>query len=589
MATVKNPNADKTKIRELRKLFQQCKRPLIWVGLFSLASNVLMLALPIYSLQVLDRVINSFNMDTLIFLSLVVVASIGFYGFFTGIRSTVLSRLSDWLVAQLSPRLMSVAVENSAVGLPASAGQFQRELSNLKNFISGQGVTSLLDAPWSIIFILTIYLINPVLGFIALMGAFLLLGFGVVVELSTKKPINDATELTNRSMLFAESSSRNAEAIEAMGMLPTLTNLWNAQTRHVQDLTMQASDRSNTLVSLSRFLRLTLQVATTGMGAWLALHNELTVGAMIASSILMGRALAPFEAAIGIWKQWIQARDAYHRIDSVLTEVPRMRGTMKMPEPGGTLTVEQLVYKPPRSGNPIIKGVAFSLKAHESLGLIGPSAAGKSTLAKLLMGILPPTAGSVRLDGVDIFHWNRADLGQYVGYLPQSVELFPGTIRDNIARMEPGAKDEDVIAAAKFAGCHEMILRLPQGYETEFSQQLLSLSPGQRQRIGLARALYKNPSFVVLDEPNTNLDGEGEVALRETIQRMQKAGITFVLVAHKPSIVTHVDKILMLQDGVIKDFGSRDAVLAKYTGSSNPSAARKGKTAKLVKPEAIEE
>ena len=579
MAITKNSNTDKTKERELGKLIREAKRPLWWVAIFSFAANMLMLIMPIYTLQVLDRVIMSFNFNTLVMLTIVALGGLVFYAIFSGIRSVVLARLSDWLQTVLSPRLMAVAVENSAIGVPASASQFQRELGNLRAFIAGQGVSSLFDAPWSIIFIITIYLINPLLGLLSLVGAIMLLGFGVAVELSTKKPVDDATELSNRNMQFAEATSRNADAVEAMGMLPTISELWKAQSERMQELTSLAGNRSNLLVSMSRFVRMSLQIGIIGIGAWLALHNELTVGGMIGASILMGRALAPFESAIGTWKQLIQARDSYHRIDAALTDVPNLRGTMEMPEPGGTLTVEQLMYKPPNGANAIIKNISFSLKAHESLGLIGPSAAGKSTLARLLMGILPPSHGSVRLDGVDIFHWNRSDLGKYVGYLPQNVELFPGTIRSNIARMEADPNDEEVIAAAKFAGCHEMILRLPQGYETEFSPAMLSLSPGQRQRVGLARALYKKPSFVVLDEPNINLDGEGEMALREAIIRMRDAGITFILVAHKPSIVTHVDKILMLQDGMIKDFGPRDEVLGKYT---QPAPA-KGKAQKPKK------
>lgn len=574
---VAGAHKDKAQERELGKLLKQAKRPFIWVGVFSLAANVLMLSLPLYSLQVLDRVIMSANMNTLIMLTIVALACLLFYGLFTAVRGAVLARISEWLHSTLSPRLMAMAVENSAIGVPTSAGQYQRELMSIRAFVGGQGITTLFDAPWSIIFIIIIYLINPILGLLSLVGAILLVLFGVVVELSTKKPIDTANELNMRNLQFVEATSRNAEAVEAMGMLSTLKGLWAEHNERSQSLNALAGDRSNLLYALSRFLRMSLQIGVIGVGAWLALHNELTVGAMIGASILTGRALAPFEGAIATWKQMIGARDSYHRLDAALTEKPHLRGTMEMPEPGGTLTVEKLVYTPPRSGRPpIIKGIGFSLKANESLGLIGPSAAGKSTLARLLMGILPPTGGSVRLDGVDIFHWNRDDLGKYVGYLPQNVELFPATIRQNIARMEPDATDADVIAAAKYAGCHEMILRLPQGYETEFSPNNLSLSPGQRQRIGLARALYKNPSFVVLDEPNANLDGEGELALRETIMRMKQQGITFVLVAHKPSIVSHVDKILMLQEGTIKDFGPREEVLGKYTraGAAQNAAAQ---------------
>lgn len=565
---VHNPNKDKAKEGELSKLLRQARIPFFWVGVFSLAANILMLAMPLYTLQVLDRVMSSYNLNTLLMLTLVTVGCLVFFGLFTAVRGAVLARIGDWLQLRLSSHLMKVAIENAALGVPVSASQFQRELANIKNFITGNGLTSLCDAPWSVVFVLVIYLINPLLGSLALMGAFMLVAFGVVVELSTKTPSQRANEFNLRNYQFVEAASRNAEAVEAMGMLGVLTKRWQENDREVQNLMEVANSRSNTLLAISRVMRLLLQIGIMGIGGLLAIQGELTVGSMIGASIIMGRALAPFEAAIATWKQWIAARDSYHRLESVLSDIPRVRGTMEMPAPGGTLAVEGLIYTPPKGTLPILKGIQFQLKAGESLGLIGPSAAGKSTMARLIMGILPPTMGSVRLDGVDIFHWNRQDLGQYVGYLPQDVELFPGTIKDNIARMDTEASDAAVIEAAQYAGCHDMILRLPQGYETPFSLENLSLSPGQRQRIGLARALYGNPSFVVLDEPNSNLDGEGELALQQTILRMKQRGITFVLVAHKPSIVSHVDKILMLQAGVMKDFGAREQVLSKYTKSS---------------------
>lgn len=567
---------DPAKEGQLKQLLRQARVPFLWVAVFSFASNMLMLALPLYSLQVLDRVMSSYSFNTLLMLTILTVGFFIFYAIFIALRTNVLTAVGDWLHQVLSPRLMSLAVENSAIGLPASASQFQREIMNIRGFITGNGITTLFDAPFSIIFILLIYLINPVLGFLALAGAGMLLLFAVLVEMTTKKPLDRSNEIMMRNLQFAEMTSRNAEAVEAMGMLPTLARLWKQKNDEAAEPLALAGGRSNLLLSLSRFLRMFLQIAITGVGAWLALQGEVTIGAVIGASIIAGRALAPFEGAIAIWKQWVQARDSYHRIESSLSDLPRLRGTMAMPAPGGVLRVENLVYSPARSNTPILRGIQFDLAAHESLGLIGPSAAGKSTLARLLMGILPPSHGSVRLDGVDIFHWNRADLGQYVGYLPQDVELFPGTIKDNIARMDPDADPMKVIEAAQFAGCHEMILKLPQGYETEFSQNMLSLSPGQRQRIGLARALYGNPSFVVLDEPNSNLDGEGEISLQKAILRMKQAGITFVLVAHKPSIVSHVDKILMLQDGMMKDFGPREAVLKKYTRPLSGGAAIPG-------------
>lgn len=555
------------------ELLRQAQTPFRWAMVFSFASNVLLLALPMYSLQVLDRVMSSYNLNTLLMLTILTVGCFIFNSLFMALKNAIFNQVGEWLQLTLSPRLMGIAVENAAIGVPVNASQFQRELANIKNFITSAPLATLMDAPFSIIFLLVIYMINPILGVVTLGGAGLLLIFGVVIEYATKKPVDESNALMNKTLQFADISTRNAEAVEAMGMLPTLLHQWEKDSRKMLNLANIAQGRSNLLNSLSRLLRMLMQVAITGLGAWLALQNEITMGHVIAASIISGRALAPFEAAIGLWKQWIVTRDSFHKLESLLSDIPRMRGTMAMPAPGGKLRVENLVYTPPRSNLPILKGINFELNAHESLGLIGPSAAGKSTLARLLMGILPTNMGSVRLDGVDLFHWNRADLGQYVGYLPQDVELFHGTIKDNIARMQPDADPAKVIAAAQFAGCHEMILRLPQGYETEFSPQMLSLSPGQRQRIGLARALYNNPSFVVLDEPNSNLDGEGEIALQQAILRMKQAGITFVLVAHKPSIVGHVDKILMLEAGMMKDFGPRDAVLKKYTRPLNAGSA----------------
>jgi PrtD family type I secretion system ABC transporter len=563
MARILQPSRDTAKLGQLRQLLQQAKVPFIWIGVFSFASNVLMLALPLYSLQVMDRVMSSYSVTTLLMLSVITFACFIFYGIFTAFRTSVLSAVSEWLQIVLSPRLVKLAVENSAVGIPTGASQFQRELVNLRSFITG-GLVTLCELPFSLLFLLVIYMINPVLGFVTLIGAILLVLFGLAVEFTTKKEMNRANELSLRNLQFADVTSRNAEAVEAMGMLDIIIQQWQQRSKEVSEITAVTNGRANIFQTLSRIIRMILQVAITGIGAYLALKGEITMGNTIAASIIAGRALGPFEAALGLWKQWVAARDSYHRIESALSDIPRMRGTMPMPAPGGKLVVENLYYTPPRGSAAILRGIQFELNAHESLGLIGPSAAGKSTLARLLMGILPASNGSVRLDGVDIFQWNRQDLGQYVGYLPQDVELFHGTIKDNIARMDSEADSAKVIAAAQFAGCHEMILRLPRGYETEFSHQMLSLSPGQRQRIGLARALYNNPTFVVLDEPNSNLDGEGEIALQQAIYRMKQAGITFVLVAHKPSIVQHVDKILMLREGVMKDFGARDTVLKKY-------------------------
>lgn len=552
----------------LAKLFRQTHRAMLYAFLFSFCINLIMLLLPIYSLQVLDRVISSHSYETLIVLTIIAVVGFIFYGVFTLARSYTLTGITEWLDVKLAPDLLKLSVVKSSLGALSAAGQNQRDLGAIKNFIQG-GVSVLMDAPWSILFVFVIYMINPVLGFLSIIGAALLIGSALINEFITKGPLERAQENSIQSMQIAEIAGRNAEAIEAMGMMGNTINNWSVHNDKGLELQNQAGKRAHMIQSISRSLRMIVQIAVTGIGAYLVLNNELTVGGMIASSILVGRALAPFEGAIGVWKLFINARDAYHRLDDVMTTTPNMRGSMSLPRPQGRLTAETVFFQPP-GGNAILKNINFVLEPGESLGIIGPSAAGKSTLAKQIIGILPPTHGSMRLDGAETFKWNREDLGQYVGYMPQNVDLFNGSIKDNIARMDMQATAEDVIEAAQFAGCHEMILRLPNGYETEFMQGNLSLSPGQRQRIGLARALYKRPQFVVLDEPNGNLDGEGERALINALVRMKQAAMTFVVVAHRPSIVGSVDKILMLRGGVVEAFGPRDEVLKNYVPQRKP-------------------
>lgn len=559
----------------LRPLMLRTRRAFVYVGLFSLCLNILMLGLPLYSLQVLDRVMSSHNLNTLIMLTILAGGAFVFFGIFTAVRAFILSRIGEWLEVQLAPLLLASAVSKSSLGIPVSAGQHHRDLVTIKNFIAGTGITTLFDAPWAIIFLLVIYFINPVLGFITLVGAVLLIGFAVITELATKKPLEEANKVLIKGYTISDTASRNAEAIEAMGMLPNIISNWKVHNTRNLELQSIASSRSTLLMCISRIIRLSLQIAVVGAGAFLALQNDMTMGGMIAASILAGRALAPFEAAIAVWKGLLSARDAYSRLEKNVTALPDMRSSMELPPPTGRLEVENLVYRVPTGELPIIKGISFQLNAGQSLGIIGPSAAGKSTLAKLIIGVLPPSHGAVRLDGMDVFKWNREQLGKHVGYMPQDVELFNGTVKDNIARMEMDAPPEKVIHAAQRAGVHEMILRLPKGYDTEFSTTNISLSPGQRQRIGLARALYGDPKFIVLDEPNGNLDGDGEKALVQALFRLKQDGLTFVVVAHRPSIVSSVDMVMMLRDGQIESFGPREDVLRKYTATPAATVQKK--------------
>lgn len=556
---------------------QRMRRTLWYVLIFSLCTNLLLLALPIYSLQVLDRVISSASIETLIYLTAIVVAAFLFYGLFCLIRSSILTRMGEWLDSQVSAKLLALGVTQNAAGNPIQASRHLRDVQSIKGFLTGTGVTSLFDAPWSVVYLFIIYLVNPLLGLIALIGGGVLLVMAVLNELLTRKPYAMAGRVQSRTMEMADSASRNAEAIEAMGMMGNIRRRWSEENDRAQEVLTKASGRVNIIQNLSRVTRMLIQVAIIGVGGYLAIHAEITTGGMIAASILSGRALAPFEAAIGLWKSLLAARDAYERLEKTIQHFPHTRGDVELPVPEGRLTLEQVVFAP-AGQKPIIKGISLEISSGEMLGIIGPSAAGKSTLAKLMIGVLPTSAGAARLDGAEVFKWNRELLGPYVGYMPQQVELFHGTVLENIARMNPEAEHAAVIEAAQKAGVHEMILQLPEGYETVVRLGNATLSPGQRQRIGLARALYGNPRFIVLDEPNTSLDGDGENALLQALSAIRDSGVTCVVVAHKPSLVRHTDKILILHQGMVKEFGETRQVLSKYLAphASNVAGAAGG-------------
>lgn len=558
-----DPKAASAEQSFITEALHRTKRAMWYVLGFSLCSNLLLLALPIYSLQVLDRVISSASIPTLVYLTIIAMLAFAFYGIFNLVRSSILTEVGGWLDTRVSARLLSIGVQQNSVGSPTLASQHLRDLQSIKGFIAGNGITSLFDAPWSIIYILVIYMINPMLGIVSVFGGLLLFGFAILNEVLTRKPQAMANRVQIRVMEIADTCSRNAEAIEAMGMMANVREHWGKENARAQMLLNKATNRANLILNASRIFRMVLQIMIIGVGGWLAINNEITMGGMIASSILTGRALAPFEAAIGIWKGLIGARDSYQRLEKTVANFPKMRGDMELPNPEGHLSVENAVFAPPGS-KVILKGINFKLEPGEMLGIIGPSAAGKSTLAKLIVGILPPTQGAVRLDGAEIFKWNRDYLGKHVGYMPQNVDLFPGTVLENIARLEPNPDHRKVIEAAQIASVHEMILRLPDGYETQIRPGNATLSPGQRQRIGLARALYGRPSFLVLDEPNINLDGEGEQALLQALANIKKLGITTVLVAHRPTLVNNTSKIAIIQDGMLKEFGPTRQILGKY-------------------------
>lgn len=547
----------------LGTIMQSLKRTALYILFFSLAINFLSLMLPIYTLQVFDRVFTTRNIDTLIGLSALTVFALAFFGLLYAIRSAIIARVAEWMDHQLSIDLVKQAIHTASVDHTTTAGQPLREMQTLKQFMI-TGAPIIADAPWSILFVFVIYLIHPLIGFMALMGMLIFIAAAIVNEYVTKKTLMRANLANVQSQLGADLLSQNAQTIQAMGMLNGVIHHW----RKFYDESVRAQESAQrkgaVLQGITRATRMILQILVIGVGAFLVMEGSLSAGGLIASNILIARVLAPFEGLIGLWRQFTAARQSYSRLQHLFTHTPPAHGTTKLPTPRGGITVESLFFAP--KGKPaILRGISFQLHPGEALGVIGPSGAGKSTLAKCLVGIYPPNHGHIRLDGADVYQWLPEDFGQHVGYLPQQVELFQGTIKQNIARMQIEINDDAVILAAKRAQVHNLILQLPNGYDTLYHPGAGLLSPGQLQRVGLARALYGNPKLVVLDEPNNNLDGEGERALLHVITMLKKARITSVIVAHRPTILQAVDHIMALRNGMVDGFDSRENMMLRYS------------------------
>lgn len=546
---------------ELTQVLLKFRQAFVGVGIFSFFINLLYLAPSIYMLQVYDRVLASRNYMTLVVLTVVVV---GFYILMSVLefaRSRVLVRISSQLDVDLGSRVFTAAFEQRLKHGQINAGQALSDLTTVRQFLTGNGLFAFFDAPWAPIYIIVTFFFHPLLGVLSLVGALILFSLAWATEVATRKPLAEANAAGAAASTFASNNLRNAEVIEAMGMLSGLRKRWFDRQMKMLSLQAQASDRAGSISATTKFFRMTLQSLVLGLGAFLAIDNTITPGAMIAASILMGRALAPVELAISIWKQLIGARASYHRLEQLLADSPPRREGMPLPAPQGALNVEGITAVPPRSNAMILKNVSFQLDPGEVLGVIGPSGSGKSTLARLLVGVWPAAAGKVRLDGADIYSWNKDQLGGHIGYLPQDIELFDGTVAENIARF--GEIDpEKVVAAAQMAGFHDTILRLPQGYDTPIGDSGGILSGGQRQRLALARALYGLPALMVLDEPNSNLDDVGEAALVRAVLQMKQLGKTVVLITHRTNILAAVDKLLLVRDGMVGLFGPRDQVLA---------------------------
>ncbi|AXA53648.1 type I secretion system permease/ATPase [Pseudomonas thivervalensis] len=552
----------------LFKALGDYKTILISVGCFTALINVLMLAPSIYMLQVYDRGLSSQNETTLVMLSLMVVGFFVFIGLLEMVRSFVVIRIGSQLERRFNLQVYRAAFERNLRQGEGNAGQSLGDLTHIRQFFTGPALFAFFDAPWFPVYLLVIYLFNVWLGVFASVGTLLLIGLACLNEAMTKKALGQASVYSQQSSQLATSHLHNAETIQAMGMLGALRSRWFAVHTRFLGLQNQASDTGAVISSLSKTLRLCLQSLVLGLGALLVIKGDMTAGMMIAGSILMGRVLSPIDQVIAVWKQWSGAKLAYRRLDALLQAFAPQDDAMTLPAPKGQVSFEHVSAGPPGQRNATLQQVSFSLAAGEVLGVLGASGSGKSTLARVLVGVWPTLAGTVRLDGADIHRWNREQLGPHIGYLPQDIELFSGSIAENIARFRH-ADPQKVVAAAQQAGVHELILRLPQGYDTVLGEDGGGLSGGQKQRVALARAMYDRPSLVVLDEPNSNLDTVGEAALASAIAQMKAQGTSVVLVTHRSSALAQADKLLVLDDGRLQAFGPSQQVLRALSGHSD--------------------
>lgn len=551
---------------DLQNALKACKGSFVSTAFFSMFINLLMLTPPLYMLQVYDRVITTRSQETLLMLTLVIVFLFIVMAGLELVRSRILVRAGNRLDMLISQRLYSAMFKRALVMPGRPSANPLNDLTSLRQFLTGNGLFAFFDAPWVLVYISILFLFHPWFGWFSLSAGLMLFLLALINEKITKDLLAEANNEHVQSQDLANSNLRNAEVLHVMGMLPSIMGRWAA--KHNEYLVHQshASDRASALTNASKVLRLLFQSMILGLGAYLALQGELTPGMMIAGSIIMGRALAPIDQMIGGWKGFVGARTAYERINELLDAVPSDQPRMPLPPPHGHVRLEAVSAAPPGERHATLRGIDMTVSKGEYIGIIGPSAAGKSTLARVILGIWPAKIGCVRLDGADITQWSREALGPYLGYLPQDIELFDGTISENIARFGE-VNPAKVVEAAKKAGVHDMILRQANGYDTYLSPGGGALSCGQRQRIGLARALYGNPNLIVLDEPNANLDEAGEKALGACLKRLKQEGTTLFVISHRSMILKSVDRLLVLKDGQISMFASPDQVAAQRVRS----------------------
>ena len=523
---------------------------------FSFVINLLMLVPSLYMLQIYDRVLSSRNVDTLLMLTLLAAVSYLLFAIIDWIRARLLINAGIALDSELSPRLFQAFLTESAQMTGKSQGQAFADANSLRQFLTGSGLFALFDAPWAPLFLAIIFFLHPALGAVALVGAILLVILAWVSERMTYEPLESANRLQGLSSQSTEGYGRNHDAVLAMGMLEALRSRWLERQAQWVGLQALASRHASSVASTSRLIRMLQQMAILGVGALLAIDGKITPGAMIAASLLMARALAPLDLAIASWREFFKARAAFDRLQSLLARNPASQLGLKLPEPAGDITVEGVTLVPPGAVKAVLTDVSFQIRRGTTIGVIGPSGSGKSCLAKLLVGVWVPQKGTMRLDGAVISDWDRERLGPHIGYLPQFTELLDGTVAENIARFGPQDAAK-IVGAAKSTGIHDLILRLPQGYETRVGPHGLPLSGGQRQRIGLARAIHGSPTFVVLDEPNANLDYQGEAALMNVLAELKARSATVIIMTHRRSILDVSDGVLTLQNGLLQAVAAR--------------------------------
>ena len=571
---------DEVEESELKQTIIKAKKSIFMAGLFSMFINVLMLVPPLYMLQLYDRVLTSRSESTLYMLTLIVIVLFVTMGLLEVVRSRVLVKFGNRFANILSNRIFESTFELANKKPEAASSRLMGDFTQLRQFLTGNGLFAFFDAPWIPIYIIVLFLFHPYFGFFAIFAAITLVAITFLNEYTTKEKMDNANTLNRDSMMQLEANIRNAEVINAMGMKSNVRKKWEEKYFGFLNAQNDASNKAGIWSNLSKTLRMFFQSMILGLGAYLAVNMELSAGMMIAGSIIMGRALAPLDLMIATWKGFSGARMSYKRIDQLLKDFPKNKEYMELPAPKGFISVEGVYAKPPASNKYTLENLNFSINKGDILGVIGASAAGKSTLARIILGVWPVQIGTVRIDGADISQWDREHLGKYIGYLPQDIELFSGTISENIARFNE-VDSQKVIEAAMKAGVHEMILRLPEGYDTVIGSGAVVLSGGQRQRIGLARAIYDNPVFVVLDEPNSNLDEQGELALLKTVEELKQSGTTVVIITHRPNILKVTNKILIMNSGKIERYASTEEILGAVA-KQNQSAQTPQRPAQIA-------